>query len=372
MKKITSIKELENRSISPIENENFIDLVFRVNYPTTAGTNFSNQFDYNLNSKNKDINYYWKVSYNFMVLKSKIFYRNLIMMSDEQITKIGSNLPKDELLTYFEKLQNMSYEEYSNIIDNGDISIFDTYKQLVDKDLFSNGWSYFRSHKVAPNRAEQIHKSNIKHRLYLTMDVSELYKFAYQLACELENKNFPYSFKYLLRSNMNISQNDTLVIYLDSDKRLIEYINLINEMIDSNKGYQDNIHEPSAHMWNIDGRIGYGFEPKTHCSYSEAIGHITTQVRNECCEKITTNAINSIQSNRRAIVFYGDVDEYIKALKEKRTTELIRRKILDERKQGHSDFRELFGETFYTRFSQEVNKQYGIDIESIFDDEQQR
>lgn len=372
MKNITNIKELENRSISPIENEEFIDLVFRANYPTTAGTKFSEQFDYNLNSKNKDINYYWKVSYNFMVLKSKMFYRNLIMMNDEQITQLGSDLQKDELLKYFERLKNMSYEEYIDIIDNGSISIFDMYKQLVDKDLFSNGWSYFKSHRIAPNRAEQIHKSNIKHRLYLTMDVSELYKFVYQLACELENKNLPYTFKYLLRSNMKISQNDTLVIYLDSDKRLIEYINLINDMIDSNKEYQDNLHEPSAHLWNIDGRIGYGFEPKTHCSYSEAIGYITTQVRNECCEEITTNAINSIESNPRSIVFYGDADEYKKAIKEKRATGLIRSKISDERKKGHNDFRELFGEIFYNRFSEEIHKQYGIDIESVFDEELQR
>ena len=185
---INSINELEQRLISPLENEKFIDLIFKVNYPpTTGGTKFSEQFNYNLNSQNKDINYFYRVTYNFIRLKSKMFYNNLKMMNYEDVKKIVKGITKDKLLQYFDKLQNMSLEEYNEMIQKGDISRLHIYKTLVDKDVFnSNGWYYFKSKKTAPNREEKISKANVKHRLYLTMDVSQLYKFAFQLANKLE------------------------------------------------------------------------------------------------------------------------------------------------------------------------------------------
>ena len=172
---------------------------------------------------------------------------------------------------------------------------------------------------------------------------------------------------------MKIQQDDTLVMYVDNEERLIEYINILNEMIDNNKEYQENIHEPSAHLYGIDKRIGYGFEPKTHESYSEAIGYAATQVRDECCEKIVKDAIKALQTSpTRYGVFYGDINEYKKALQEKKCIGLIKKKISDEKRRCGKNITEEFTEEFLYRFAEKIKKEYGIDMESIFDKEQEQ
>ena len=82
------------------------------------------------------------------------------------------------------------------------------------------------------------------------MGYSQLYKFVIKLVKTLEMNNMSYNMK--VETNLGIKHNDVLVIYIDNEKNLLKTINIINGIIDRNPDFQDKLHTPSEHLFNID------------------------------------------------------------------------------------------------------------------------
>ena len=75
-------------------------------------------------------------------------------------------------------------------------------------------------------------------------------------------KGLPYCFKMRVGgSTTKACESDTIVIYLETEEQVVEYINIINEIIEENKELKDHIHKPSPHLGIVSEYIGYGFEP---------------------------------------------------------------------------------------------------------------
>ena len=91
---------------------------------------------------------------------------------------------------------------------------------------------------------------------------------------ELEKADLPYLFKFSIPrygpSNNTIKcvQNDTLVIYADTEERVVQYINILNGILERKPEYKKSIHRPSAHLGIVNDYIGYGKEFVKDTSYS--------------------------------------------------------------------------------------------------------
>lgn len=159
------------------------------------------------------------------------------------------------------------------------------YKRILDpnNDDFTyrniHQWYYFRSYMLDPNIEEEIHSDDVKHRLYVTIDFKELMNFTEDFVKELTKSKIPYVMKvkapYSRRdSSSGYSENDTLVIYADTEDRVVEYVNILNEIINHNPKYKDAIHKPNSHLGIINGLIGYGREFGKGTSYSKLLASI--------------------------------------------------------------------------------------------------
>lgn len=127
------------------------------------------------------------------------------------------------------------------------------------------GWMYFKSHHLNPNNEHHpIRSSNVRHRLYLTVDAEKRAEITKRLIEECNKRQLPYNFKVHInfKTGRGNQQSDTIVIYLETEEQVVKYTNLINEIIENSLELKSHIHKPSPHLGIINNYIGYGFEPK--------------------------------------------------------------------------------------------------------------
>ena len=263
--------------------DDFIELLL------TTENAFSQNFDYDLmkgnNGGNKDT-----FLLEYIKFKINLFLDN-VARNNGVYNKRGDVIDP-RLVDFFKHLATLDVEglyRYLRInIGNENENIKNTkewlecYKRILDpkNDDFtycsSHQWYYFRSYLLDPNIEEELHSRNVKHRLYVSIDFKELMNFTEDFVKELTKRKIPYELKIkapYTRKDLSFgySENDVLVIYADTEDRVVEYVNILNELIKHNPEYKDAIHRPSPHLGIINGLIGYGREFGNKISYSECI-----------------------------------------------------------------------------------------------------
>lgn len=263
--------------------DDFIKLILSSDYLTVQQRpGITTNFDYDLNEKESK-----KFFSANVVIKAWVLKKHLSKHSDIS----------PDFLAFLDKLISLRTEEdylkYCDIYRNGNDSkekkLMTRFQKLVgdhkefDFDYVTNNWHYYRSSKLALNRKRKIDENNIKHRLYVAINYDQLPYFVSNMVSSFENKDLPYLFKvFSPGKSKHGMQNDTIVIYVDSDDLLINYVNIINNIIGANKEISDAIHTPSAHLGNIGDKIGYGASPKDNSeSYTTIVGNIAFKASNE-------------------------------------------------------------------------------------------
>jgi hypothetical protein len=161
---------------------------------------------------------------------------------------------------------------------------------------------------------------------------------------KLEAEKIPYCFKIKTPyEKKSPDENDTVVIYADNEQRIVDYVNILNEIIEKNEKYQQAIHGPSAHIGLVNQYIGYAREISKYDSYSSVIG--------KCALTARRCALQEFQNSN-----YFKNREMANLQKEML-------KIIEEKDRGsraqqleYNGFYNMFKETFWKELYEELDK----------------
>lgn len=290
----SNFEEIINKMITPEENsEEFLKLIL------TSESNFEGRllltenFDYNLNPKGQeDLDFFL----NNVRFKASVFLKSIEKLSPEIKQKNQTGIANLRFISFMRFLSTITREKYWEMVrikkdknignENKKKEFIGYYEKLLgDPDGFdfnptAPAWYYFRSYTMSPANIESFHSADIKHRLYVAINYDQLMNFTTEFISKLESIQQPYLLKIKsCRPSGRCLENDTLVIYADNEQRVVEYVNILNEIIRSNPEYEQSIHKPSAHLGIIDSRIGYGREFGKSTSYSSVVGKIGLDAR---------------------------------------------------------------------------------------------
>lgn len=245
--------------ISPLEDRHFFNLVIsskRKNWKP-----FQQTFDYNLEIQEHDRN----ISL-FHLIRNNISLFSINVRNNYENLKNSkfSNIIDD--IIYKWNLNEMDFNKAYNLyVKNREY--FDKYFNYYHSD-----WFYLNSKKTNPTLEEKIEKEDITQRLYITINSDQIDFFCKDFQNILESQNLPYNFKF---HHGKIRSADTICIYSDNVDRTLRYIYFLLDMIKNNQNYKNAIHRPQAHLGIINDLIGFGFEFRNGCSYSQVMEDIS-------------------------------------------------------------------------------------------------
>lgn len=311
MKMYNNFSEIENDLITPrMKDNDFFKLVLKSDFNMFKGRLlFTKCFDYDLNPDGE----------NFDKRGCKLFFHEYLKTKARLLSMYIDRLPADVrekkkntighpgFREYLEYLSNISFEDYEKLrcicldksIDdsNPEKAKINFFRRMVrdniggDSHDFGNyvsTWHYFRSPMLAPDRKSNFNINDIKHRLYVAINFKYLNSFVNDFLFELEKMDLPYYMKMMAPSaTCKYRQNDTIVIYADSAERIVQYVNIINKILEKKPQYKSAIHKPSAHLGTINDYIGYGNEFNVEkTSYSTVVGECSLSARFAALNKV--------------------------------------------------------------------------------------
>ena len=350
-KEIENYEEFKKKIFKPeTDIYKLIRLTLTSDYHPVQGMKITMNFDYDLNPEKKSMEeseFAWK----YQRLQTAIMLNAVNKMSPEEKQKYQKSYANPEFVEFLNKLLNKkNYEDCIVLNRTGNNrsrteQLINGYKKITNdsKDLTfnpcQNNWYYFRSENLVPTRKDIIKDSEVKHRLYLAINLVDRMDFCKDFIEELENRNLPYKFKIHsgLKSGKQ-DQNDTVVIYVDTEERVVDYTNIINGIIEKNDRYKKSIHTPAAHLGTIitplGKYIGYGPQFSSDTSYTGVVGRILNStmlfaqryVSNKYNIKITRDQLTSLLDNKYNISVnaYNILNDFIKAFKERLPIEKAR------------------------------------------------
>ena len=93
---------------------------------------------------------------------------------------------------------------------------------------------------------------DVEHVLYVNVDLKNLHKFASKFLDKCEDKDLPYLFEIRTRFS-----NDKSVAISSDSKHLVQYYQILQEIIKEDKDLKKHIYHPPVFSGIIDGWIGY-------------------------------------------------------------------------------------------------------------------
>lgn len=93
---------------------------------------------------------------------------------------------------------------------------------------------------------------DVEHILYVNVDLEHLHKFASEFLDKCEEKNLPYLFEIQTRF-----RNDKSFTISSDSEHLLEYYQILQEIIKEDKDLKDHIYHPPVFSGTVDGWIGY-------------------------------------------------------------------------------------------------------------------
>ena len=286
----SNFDEIIQNMITPeMNSEEFLKLLLTSEMdPVKGKLMLTKNFNYDLNSNHsEDLSFF----VNNVKFKAEIFLKSIEKLPLEIIQENQNGITNKTFISFMKFLSTISPEKYWEMVnlkrdknvgdENKKKRFIGYYERLLgdkhgfDFDPTSMAWYYFRSYTMSPANNESFHTDDVKHRLYVAINYDQLMRFTTDFISKLEEVNQPYLLKIKsCKPSGKCPENDMLVIYADTEERVLKYVNILNEMIKSNKEYEQSIHIPSSHLGIIDGKIGYGREFGKESSYSGVVGEI--------------------------------------------------------------------------------------------------
>jgi hypothetical protein len=362
----SSFNDIIDKMVTPEQNqEDFFKLVLTSDIDWFKGKLiFTQNFNYDLNPSRSQGTFFRS----YLQFKANVFLKSISKLSEDEIIAYKDSITNKDFLSFMEYLSNISKEDFEDLVSiNRDHSIkpgdmeskrlieyykkhFEHLKEEDDIDGLdfnpaSRDWYYFRSYYISPSMKESFHTKDVKHRLYISIDYDQLLNFTRDFVKILEGLQIPYLMKMKsCQPSGKCIENDTLVIYADSEERITDYVNILRELINAKDNYKNAIHKPSAHLGIIDNQIGYGreFGPKT--SYSGEIGEISEDAFIYALKDVSYGPMLSRQYTRKEML-----EELEISRKLKRPTD------------AYNDFKDRFWKKF-----EELMEQKGYEIDDYF------
>lgn len=353
----SNFDEIINNMIIPEENsEEFLKLLLTSELDLVKGKLMLTQnFNYNLNiQEQEDLNFF----VDNVRFKAKVFLKSIEKLSHEKIQANQNGITNETFISFMNFLSTITPEKYWEMVklkrdnnvgeENKKKRIIGYYEKLLgdrkgfDFDPTAMCWYYFRSYTMSPANTETFHTDDVKHRLYVAINYNQLINFTTEFISKLEDMHQPYLLKIKsCRPSGKCPENDTLVIYADSEERVLKYVNILNEMIRSKTEYEQSVHRPSPHLGVIDNKIGYGREFGRDLSYSGVIGEVGFQAVKFALQEVYYGIMKSKPYSK---------NEMLEIMEQMRFS-LSYKDIYD-------DFKERFWNKFY-----EIYKQRGYSID---------
>lgn len=315
-------------------------------------------FDYDLNPKGEED---LSIFVDNVRLKAKTYLNSINRLSEEEKNEKANRETNKTFLSFMRFLSTISEEQYIKYVkikrgkdpDASDKkkNIIAYYEKIIgdkhgdDFSPASRTWYYYRSYTMSPAMKESFRTNDVKHRLYVSINYDQLLSFTNDFINKLEELEIPYLFKIkTCNPSGKCVENDTIVIYADSEERVTQYVNILEKLIQDNNVYQSSIHKPSAHLGIIDDKIGYGREFDKNNSYSGVIGEVGYEAIKYALEDISFGIKLSRKYTRKEMLEVLEKMKYIYSYEDQ-----------------YYFLKERFWEKFYELFQQ---KGYEID-ESI-------
>lgn len=344
---VKDFNEIMENMVNPLENPDFYALLMADNrYYASIGDGgaFSMCHNYDLGSTT------FETYHELLSVALKEYLSN--MNSYEEYKKKYPNASEESFLKMKKTFLNLinSPDTLISFLKRNNKNIEQILGLMTQTDengnLYSIGWMYFKSHHLNPNNEHHpIKSSNVRHRLYLTVDTEKRADITKRIIEECNKRKLPYNFKVHInfKKKKENQQSDTIVIYLETEEQVVEYTNLINEIIAKNPELKNHIHEPSPHLGIINNYIGYGFEPKLasgKTSYSKLLKQaipvslvkkIENDILNFLSDPISRNIYNSFYADGYRVTKPSDwnklelesPEECIKLAQEKKSKRTI-------------------------------------------------
>ena len=187
---------------------------------------------------------------------------------------------KDETATEEQKyiksfLQN--YPDVKSVYELKEIAeksypkdVYEQIEKVLDDNNWEheeNGWTHILSER---SKAGAAAADKTKHRLYLNLDNSDIYKTADLLVGYFDAMDMPFYFKF---DNDGGKRDDTIVLYC-ADDDLEKTIAILKKIQKTNPEIAERAGKPAMLVGRYDDWIGYGAHPEKHAgekksSYSE-------------------------------------------------------------------------------------------------------
>lgn len=110
---------------------------------------------------------------------------------------------------------------------------------------------------------------NVEHFLYVNVDLEYLHKFASKFLDKCEEKKLPYLFDIHTRF-----KNDKPFVINSDSKHLLDYYQILQEIIKEDKELKEHIYHPPVFNGVIDGWIGYESNALEESKDNEKFSHL--------------------------------------------------------------------------------------------------
>lgn len=229
-----------------------------------------------------------------------------------ELVRIGFSNNKDNL---YERLKNINViKDKSNIVNKEDERKFvEKYNKIwkqnhpdknnLKEEEINENWMkeqgeqypvfyHIKSRNIYNKTKEEEELKKTRHRLYINIDLNNIYKFSEIFMKKCEEKNLPYYFKISV-----VPRNDTFIIYSNT-YFLEKYIEILREIKMENPDIVNTTHKPPILTGVIDKWIGYGSEPARE-------KNSFNMIRCECIQKaIRKGAIETLNINKDEKIKY--------------------------------------------------------------------
>lgn len=235
-------------------------------------------------------------------LSDKKIYDN-IQKARCPIFKNRGNRNLDDMKKYEEYINQLYLQNHPNERNLSQTEIKKRWQHEQESDTLLFGktiaFIHVQSRKINGASSNMENLEQIRHRLYININLDYEYGFTTIFTKKCVERNLPYYYKYSLTK-----RDDVFIIYSDT-KHLEDYINILNEIKKEYPHFASTALKPPVLTGEFDNWIGYGVEPSEKKEVIDKDGNIKyksysyTEHRIELIKKaILDEIIDTIKMNR--------------------------------------------------------------------------
>lgn len=231
----------------------------------------------------------------YIAIMFSIWKKNILSLTEEEIKKLKSAGKYDDdiyqLRSYLKDIPSeLTLEQIDKIGNNAIANKYGWMKSNKE-------WIRINSSKISANTTIMPYP---KHRLYLSIDLQDIYMMAALFTYKCQQHKIPYLFKFTKEKE----RYDSFVIHTSSDY-LLEYLEILEEIKEERKDIIDRCKKLPLLVGKINNFIGYGEEPlqnKLNKGNEISYNELRSKVLEEAIKEITKELI---LSDRKQVINYN-------------------------------------------------------------------